>query len=89
MGSVPICLTDVGDKFELLVTTNYFKLSPTYNNSEFSEPNLKKRAEKRRAKAMLAAAGLGIREMSRASDHRANAFARAEEDAEGGDSGPV
>ncbi len=38
---------------------------------------------------MLAAAGLGIRDMSRASSGKlAGAFARAEEDAEG-DSGPV
>ena len=74
----------------MLVATNNFKLSPTYSNSKFNtEPYLKKRAEKRRAKAMLAAAGLGIRDMSRASDNRANAFLRAEEDAEGGDSGPV
>ena len=39
---------------------------------------------------MLAAAGLGARDLSRASSGKmTRAFARAEEDAEGGESGPI
>ena len=41
--------------------------------------------------AMLAAAGLGVRDLSKyaSSGKLAGAFARAEEDAEGGESGPI